>query len=381
MPAAAKSTESNADLPRVLVVDDEASLRDVIENVAHRSVKCHVLTAGTIAEARKILASQSVQLLVADVNLPDGNGTSLLSVLQRHQPTASAIVITGEPTMDTAITAMREGALDFVPKPFSNEHLTARLRSALDHAAKADKAEKRFDRLKVAVKRLNESRRMISRKVDLLCNDLVTAYGELSRQLDDVRTQEGFRKYIAGAADLEQLLCHAMDWMLRQLGYCNVAVYLAGEDGAFQLGAYMKYTLTGDNMLTDSLKRVLLPATVRDGVLHVAADEYASQFTPQELAIVKGQDVLGVNCTYLGESLAGLIFFRDGRTPFNDDDEALVRSISAIFAISLASIVREGREEGDEEDSSRDEDGGVDNGPRPRKDPADWWKTGGDAPF
>ena len=107
---------------------------------------------------------------------------------------------------------------------------------------------------------------MISRKVDLLCNDLVSAYGELSKQLDDVRTQEGFRKCIAGATDLEQLLCHAMDWMLRQLGYCNVAVYLAGEDGAFQLGAYMKYTLAGDTMLTDALKRVLLPATVREGV-------------------------------------------------------------------------------------------------------------------
>ena len=47
----------------------------------------------------------------------------------------------------------------------------------------------------------------------------MTAYGELSRQLDGVRTQEGFRRYIAEAADLEQLLCHAMDWLLRQMGY------------------------------------------------------------------------------------------------------------------------------------------------------------------
>lgn len=381
MPSVIAQPASKPDLqPRVLVVDDEPSLREIIEDTLRRGMDCQVVSAGTVAEARTILLTQSIQLLIADVNLPDGNGTSLLPILHRHQPTASAIVITGAPSLDGAISAMREGALDFVPKPFTHQQLTDRLRSALDRQARAVKQEKRFDRLKMAVKRLNESRRMISRKVDLLCNDLVTAYGELSRQLDDVRTQEGFRKFITGATDLEQLLCHAMDWLLRQLGYCNVAVYLAGEDGAFQLGAYMKYTLAGDAPLTDSLKRVLLPPTVREGVLHVNADEYDTQFTPQEMRLMKGQDVLGVNCTYLGESLAGLLFFRDSRSPFTDDDEALVKSISAIFAIALASVVREIR--GSEEEEPPPEDGGsIDNGPRPKRDPADWWKHGGESPF
>ncbi len=65
----------------------------------------------------------------------------------------------------------------------------------------------------------------------MLCNDLVTAYGELSRQFDGVRNQESFRKTCDGAKDLEQLLCHAMDWLLRQVGYSNVAVWLADEEG------------------------------------------------------------------------------------------------------------------------------------------------------
>jgi FixJ family two-component response regulator len=383
MQPAVTPPDSKTDMPRVLVVDDEPGLRELIEDTLRRDIHCKVLSAATVAEAKKILLTQGIELLVADVNLPDGKGTTLLPMLQRYQPTASAIVITGAPTMDGAISAMREGALDFVPKPFTHDQLVKSLRGALDRQAKTVKQERRFDRLKTAVKRLNESRRMISRKVDLLCNDLVTAYGELSRQLDDVRTQEGFRKSIDGATDLEQLLCHAMDWLLRQLGYCNVAVYLAGEDGAFQLGAYMKYTLAGDNPLTDSLKRVLLPATIREGILHVNANEYDSQFTPQEMHLMKGQDVLGVNCTYLGESLAGLLFFRDSRSPFTDDDEALVRSISAIFAIALASVVREIRGNSEEEThpDPSENDGPIDNGPRPKHDPADWWKHGGESPF
>ena len=108
--------------------------------------------------------------------------------------------------------------------------------------------------LRDAVRRLNDTRKTVSRKVDLLCNDLVSAYGELSRELDSVRTQEMFRKYIAQAQDLEQLLCHAMDWILRQLGYCNIAIWLSADDAAFQLGAYMKYTIAGEQPLVDALR-------------------------------------------------------------------------------------------------------------------------------
>jgi FixJ family two-component response regulator len=381
LPAAKTPISKTAPPPRVLIVDDEPALRELIEEVVGEGVECRVLTASTVAEARKVLATSTVQLLITDVNLPDGDGTSLLPLLQRLQPTASAIVITGAPSLDRAIHAMREGALDFVPKPFTHEQLLSRARSALDHQAKLDKQHRRFERLKVAVKRLNESRRTISRKVDLLCNDLIVAYGDLSKQLDGVRTQEGFRKYIENAKDLEQLLCHAMDWMLRQLGYANVAVYLTGEDGEFQLGAYMKYTIAGDAPVTDALKRVLLPPTSREGLLHQPAKSFQGQFTPAELTTLKTQDVLGVNCTYLGESLAAILFFRDQRSAFSADDEALLKAISPIFAVALASVVRDSRPQEDDPHFSQGDDTTQDPNTGPRRDPADWWKNGGESPY
>src|SRR5205823_5756816 len=173
-------------------------------------------------------------------------------------PRASAIVITGQPTMDGAIDAIRQGAVDFLPKPFSADALLTRVNKALAVQAAGAKVQRRLDRLRDAVKRLNEARRLVSKKVDLLCNDLIGAYGELSKQLDVVRTQEGFRKLMADAKDLEQMLCHAMDWLLRQLGYSNVAIWLAGEDAEYQLGAYMKYTIPGEPALTEALKDGLL---------------------------------------------------------------------------------------------------------------------------
>ena len=55
-----------------------------------------------------------------------------------------------------------------------------------------------------------------------------------------------------------------------------------------------------------------------------------------------------MNCTYLGESLASVIMFRDGKTPFTDDDAEALKAISPIFATALATMVHDG-DEGDEE--------------------------------
>src|SRR5881227_862639 len=104
--------------PRILVVDDEPNLIDLVDDVVGKKIPCKLVKARTLAEARKVLTTQSIELLVADVCLPDGEGTELLTTLREHQPHASAIVITGKPSMDGAITAIREGAIDFLPKPF-----------------------------------------------------------------------------------------------------------------------------------------------------------------------------------------------------------------------------------------------------------------------
>ena len=285
--------------------------------------------------------------------------------------------------MDRAITAIRGGAIDFVTKPFSNQQLIERVRSAIERHAQNVKRDKRIDRLREAVKRLNDSRKLISKKVDLLCNDLISAYGDLSRQLEDVRTKDGFRKFIADAKDLEQLLCHSMDWLLREIGYANVAVFLAADDGVFQLGAYMKYTIAGETLLTEALRRVVVPMAAKDAIVHFAGKTLSDKLTSQEMVLLKGQDVLAVNCTYLGESLASIVFFRDEKNGFKDEDADLLRQVGPIFAIELASVVQEG--ESDEtpfcgNDTEAEEKGKAAK-KRAKKDPADWWKTGEEPPF
>jgi hypothetical protein len=152
----------------------------------------------------------------------------------------------------------------------------------------------------------------------------------------------------------------------------------------------MKYTVPGETMLTDALKRALLPKVARDGFVRMRGEDLGDKLTPQEMSFLKGQDVVAVNCTYLGESLAALVFFRDAKSPFNEDDESLLKQVSPIFAVNLASVVRGSEDEAPpkgDDDGSPFFDGAEGNDKtnkkkQPKKeDPADWWKRGETPPF
>lgn len=391
MSAVINPTSKAGVAPRVLVVDDEPGLLELVTDVVGRGGRYHLRTAGDLASARQILENEQIDLLLVDLALPDGDGLSLLNNLYRRQPNASAVVITGNPSVSRTITAMRAGAVDILPKPFTADHLLERINIALAGQEEVIRGKTRMARLRGAVKKLNSSRHNISKKVDLLCNDLVAAYGELSRQIDSVRTQESFRKLLAQATDLEQLLCHAMDWILRHVGYCNVAVWLASEQGSFELGAYMKYTIPGEQALTDAMRNGLVPLIAKEGQVHLFGPEVNENLTPLESKMLAGQEIVGVNCTYLGESLAAIAMFRDEKSPFTDEDIAMIRAISPIFAVTLAGIVRASQGDHGTEGNEGSE-GGEDNGPlmdddRDREkgkgkiDSADWWKRGEPPPF
>jgi FixJ family two-component response regulator len=373
--------------PCVLIVDDELATIEMVNDVVGSSIDCRIIAAHDFHEARALLGSEDIQLLVTDIHLPDGDGMALLSELQSAHPQAAAVVMTGDTSVQGAVRALRAGVLDFLPKPFSAEVLIDRVQRALDRQRIDAREARRIKRLKLAVKRLNTSRRLVSRKVDLLCNDLITAYGELSRQMDQVRLQEAFRKLMNEAKDLEQLLCHAMDWVLREIGYSNVAIWLASEEQEFELGAYMKYTIACDTKLTEAIQQSLLPMTVREGTLRLSDEEVTAKLSPTESAILRGQTVVGINCTYLGEPLAAFILFRDQRSPFTDEDVAMLKAIAPIFSVALAATVRQSQK-ADMDDSpfyeGEDGHGEEERNEKEKRDSrseADWWKRGEPPPF
>lgn len=395
--------------PRILIVDDEPEVVALLQDLVGGHLECKIVHAGSVAEAKRQINRDGVELMITDLALPDGDGMSLVGHLNEMQPSAASIVITGKASIDTAVGALRAGAVDFIAKPFTAEQLVERVRRAVRRQNLAARNDRRILRLKDAVRRLNQSRKVVSKKVDLLCNDLISAYGELARQVEDLRNQESFRKLLDSSKDLEQMLCHAMDWLLRHAGYCNLAVWLAADDADFQLGAYMKYTIAGEPAFTEAMKQGVVPMIAREGLVQLEGYDVKKYLTPAEHKTLQGNSVVGVNCTYLGETLAVLVLFRDEKSPFTGEDVAMLKAIAPLFATALAAMVR--RQEGDEaaggdnDDTSYgglgyDGDGSGDAGgpagdnaseqneekrrrERRRKEQhdADWWKRGDPPPF
>src|SRR3954470_20107578 len=334
--------------PRMLVVDDEPEMLEIFRDLVAKAVNCQPVFASNLSDARKMLAEQSIDLLVADVNLPDGDGTCLLEELNRRHPLATAVMMSGDPNVNCTINAMRGGAVDFLPKPFSGDQMAERIRKALITHRLKRVQETRFKNLKDPCRKLNDARKTISKKVDLLCNDLITAYGELSRSLETVRLQEGYGQFISKANGLEQLLCHTMDWLLRQVGYCNIGIWLASAEHDLQLGAFMKYTVAAEPPLMEAMQKNLLKLTMRRGFVKLSASDSKQTLTPGELKYLAEHEIISINCTYLGESLAVMSLFRDAKTPFSNDDVAAIKTISPLFALSLARAVKMNEGDGDE---------------------------------
>jgi len=116
--------------PRILVVDDEADLRELLE-ITLLKMGLDVDSAATVREARALLADTAYALVLTDMRLPDGLGLQLVrEVATGHRSTPIA-VITAYGSAENAVVALKAGAFDYVSKPVVLDDLRTMVRSAL----------------------------------------------------------------------------------------------------------------------------------------------------------------------------------------------------------------------------------------------------------
>jgi two-component system response regulator AtoC len=106
----------------VLIVDDEATARNFVSE-ALADAGYEAIEAGDLAEANKAIDKGAADIILLDVNLPDGSGLSLLDRLSREYPSPPVILITAYGEVDLAVDAMKKGAQDFLQKPLDLERL------------------------------------------------------------------------------------------------------------------------------------------------------------------------------------------------------------------------------------------------------------------
>jgi two-component system, NtrC family, response regulator PilR len=102
--------------PRVLVVDDEADLRELLEITLVR-MGLDVDSAATLREARAFLSQNDYALVLTDMRLPDGLGLELVREVAASNKNTPIAVVTAYGSTDNAVVALKAGAFDYVSKP------------------------------------------------------------------------------------------------------------------------------------------------------------------------------------------------------------------------------------------------------------------------
>ncbi len=118
----------------LLIVDDEPSMQQIFEGILAGN-GYRLTSARTVAEARKALSEKDFALVILDRKLPDGDGVALLAELRAKDCSVPALVVTGYPSVQTAIEALGNYACDYICKPFEPDELLSKVQQITDRSA------------------------------------------------------------------------------------------------------------------------------------------------------------------------------------------------------------------------------------------------------
>src|SRR5713226_8091405 len=121
-----------ANLLNLMIVDDERAIREACREVA-QSLGFNTSVADSTEHAYRLLDTQGIDVVLLDLKLPGAGGLEALHQIRERRPDAAVIVVTGYGTVQSAVQAMKNGAYDYVTKPFSMDELKLLLERVSAH--------------------------------------------------------------------------------------------------------------------------------------------------------------------------------------------------------------------------------------------------------
>ena len=153
---------------RILVVDDEKVVLGAVRKALKKD-DYEIDTIGNAEEALKMLKNNKYDLIITDLMMPDIDGIELLKILHDMDLDIQAIMITGYPTIQTAMTAKRFGAFEYITKPFTRQELRSVVIRAIRHGKQQD------EKSKVSTEESNESKYYIPEHAWVVLEDELIA--------------------------------------------------------------------------------------------------------------------------------------------------------------------------------------------------------------
>jgi DNA-binding NtrC family response regulator len=118
----------------VLIIDDKKSMVDMLSRT-FESEGFAVLSAYNVKDGKKLIRQGEIDIVVTDLMLPDGDGIEILTTVKENSPLMPVVLMTAHGSIETAVKAVKEGAYDFIAKPFDPEHLLIIVKRAIVEGA------------------------------------------------------------------------------------------------------------------------------------------------------------------------------------------------------------------------------------------------------
>ncbi|MBI2877953.1 MAG: response regulator [Candidatus Tectomicrobia bacterium] len=117
---------------RILVVDDEEGILKVCAGALHKLPDAEIILESQSRRAAEQLCTESFDLLITDIRMPEVDGMELLQIARQHDPNLTVLMLTGFPSVETAVRSMKLGAVDYLSKPLSPRDLLTTVRHLLE---------------------------------------------------------------------------------------------------------------------------------------------------------------------------------------------------------------------------------------------------------
>lgn len=114
----------------ILIVDDDVNILELLQRHLH-SWNYHVFKAISVKEAVSILRDTQIDLLITDLKMPEVDGFELIKFVSEHYPKLPKLVLTGYPSVQGSLVAIKSGVIDYLTKPFTKDELKAAIDASI----------------------------------------------------------------------------------------------------------------------------------------------------------------------------------------------------------------------------------------------------------